>query len=122
MTTICRAYTCHVIIRSVRIGWICCIVVFSYNVILILRLRHIETTLTVSHPNTEFITTQRAKHHTIVFWNSQTNKATLKLLTCVMAQMCAMRMFWVDQVEFYHKLTTIANTERKGVFTRIERI
>ena len=61
MTTISRADTSYVIVRSVRISGITSVVVFSDNIVLALSLRQRELTLSVSYPQTELVAAQRTE-------------------------------------------------------------
>lgn len=44
----------------------------------------------------------------------------LEFVRYVVKHACALRMLRIEQVQLYHKLTSITDTERKGVLSVIE--
>ena len=69
MTTVGAADSCHVIVRTVGVAWIFSVVVLCNDIVVVLRLWHIEASLAVGHPDTQFAAAESTEHHAVVAWD-----------------------------------------------------
>ncbi len=108
MATVLRADTCDVIVRAIRVSGIACVVVLRNHVVSALGFGEMELTLSVSHPQTEFVTAQRAEHHAVVLRNVEADELALELMRIIMQHLGALR---TSETELDHQLTTVTDTE-----------
>ena len=111
MTTVGTAYTSHVVVGTVGVARIFGVVVFCHYIIVVLGLRQIETTFAMSYPYTQFATAEGAEHHTVVAWNVESKELALEFLRVVVAEVSLVLVVGIDEVEFCHKLATVADTQ-----------
>ena len=111
VTTVCRADTCYIIVRAVRVTRIFSVVVFCDDIVLVFCLREVEPALAVCHPDAEFVAAQRTEHHTVVLRNGQIQERAFKLLAGVVAEVGTVLVLRVDEIQFHHQLTAVADTQ-----------
>ena len=120
MTTVGAADSCHVVVRTVRVTGIFSVVVLCNDIVVVLRLWHIEASLAVGNPNTKFAAAESTEHHAVVAWDVECQELALKLLGVVVAKVGLVFVVRIDEVELCHELATVADAEREGVLTGIE--
>ena len=65
----------------------------------------------MSYPYTQFATAEGAEHHTVVAWNVESKELALEFLRVVVAEVSLVLVVGIDEVEFCHKLATVADTQ-----------
>ena len=88
----------------------------------VLGLGEIETSLSVGHPDAQFVAAERVEHDAIVLGDRDREEGALKLLRVVVAEMGLVLMLRVDEVEFRHQLATVADAQRERILARIEAV
>ena len=116
VATVSRCDTSHIVGGTVRVAWIARVVIFRHDVIVLLSLGQTEVAFSVSHPQTELAAAQRAEHHALVLRNLQGDELTLELVAHIVQHLCIVlrighSVVIVDETQFHHQLTAVADAE-----------
>ena len=63
-----------------------------------------------------------SKTYAAIGLNGDTYEAAFKLVAVVVEHVRTLFVFGIDEIEFHHELTTVADTEREGVGTCVEAV
>ena len=103
--------------RTVGVGGVGVVVVACYDVVAVGRVGKFKLALAVGNPYTQLAARERAEHYRVVLGDGQADKVALELVRVVVTHARLLGVVGGEEAEFYHQLTTVADTQRQGVGT-----
>ena len=120
MAAILRNNRSGVVGRTVGVARVFAVGIFHRDVVGVFGVGKVKFAFAVSHPDANLAASQRVEHHRIVGANLNAHKRRLKLVRIVVQQFRMVGAARVDEFQFVHQLTTVANAERQSVGTLVE--
>ena len=122
VATICAGNTGYAIVRTIGIGRIALVGVFEHHIVVAFGLGKLELAFSVRNPDAQTIARETLEEYAAIGLNGDTYEAAFKLVAVVVEHVRTLFVFGIDEIEFHHELTTVADTEREGVGTCIEAV
>ena len=122
VTTVCAGNTGYVVVRTIGVGRIALVGVFEHHVVVAFGLGKLEFTFAVCNPDAKTIARKTLEEYAAVGLHRNAYETAFKLVAVVVEHTSTLFVFGIDEVEFHHKLATIANTEGESVGTCIEAV
>ena len=110
VTTVCAGNTGYVVVRTIGLGRIALVGVFEHHVVVAFGLGQLEFSFAVCNPDAKTIARKTLEEYAAVGLHRNAYETAFKLVAVVVEHTSTLFVFRIDEVEFHHKLATVADT------------